>query len=510
MSLAAFGDGCHPSKKGTGRQASLSGMVTVLGLWIGGFLTGASLGRVGVIEDFVAATHAPWAFVGVVLGLALTKAHLAAACMVFGISGFIWGVHHAAPQACASGRGKVVRAPSWVQASGTYIVATSQGRRETQGVSLEVEERGTIERFGGRRLLTTCRSRLRVDPAPRQRDPSLLGLIRSSFDAGTHDWLERFPEVRRPWIRGLLFGQQSTLSEEVADAFRHLGLLHLLVVSGMHITLVAWLVERVTALPWILSYSLRLLGPRAYFVMLGVPRVLSMLLVAIYSVCVGLSQASLRALLVYGVWRFWRGLDGTVPLGQRLLIAATVQTWVAPLGFLSESTLLSWGAYLLVLRPDPVAGGALCLVSRAVWTQSQLAVLSGVVLGTVPVLGILANLLIVPLFPIAFGALVIILLTGSWAPRLEQVCWTIQDLIIKLVMVLEEVGQGMPGAWIHLERHHPGWLLIVGMCSCFFVLNALANLPITSPGVLGLVPAPRAENPSDGSRLSRTDSTPGG
>lgn len=96
-------------------------------------------------------------------------------------------------------------------------------------------------------------------------------------------------QVRRLWpepvsslIQGVLLGLQNDIPQDINDLFRRTGTIHILVVSGMHVMLLAQLLERVTK---------RWLTLRQRFVLLG-------LVLGAFCIITGLAASVIRASLM--------------------------------------------------------------------------------------------------------------------------------------------------------------------------------------------------------------------
>ena len=65
----------------------------------------------------------------------------------------------------------------------------------------------------------------------------------------------------RDWVRGLVSGRRDLLGRSDLQSFRDSGLMHLLVISGFHVNLIAGLAGLVMRFPWWLLYALGRLAP---------------------------------------------------------------------------------------------------------------------------------------------------------------------------------------------------------------------------------------------------------
>jgi predicted membrane metal-binding protein len=212
------------------------------------------------------------------------------------------------------------------------------------------------------------------------------------------------PFVVRAWLRSIVVGDKSRLAARVGDVFRKTGLYHLLVVSGQHVSLVAFLMSFVLRLPLQAAYAARLIAPPAWQRLAAALTVASIPLAVVYAAATGMSAASQRALVLFVVWQVTKVFFGSLPVTRRLLLGAALQAAFFPIGFLSEASLMSWAAYLLVIaEPKPLRAPLRKQVAHALWLQLQLLVVSGACFGQLPLLGLVANGLFVSLFTLMLG-----------------------------------------------------------------------------------------------------------
>lgn len=183
----------------------------------------------------------------------------------------------------------------------------------------------------------------REDPGPMRR-------LVSATQRWAADSVERrFDPDIAPLARAVALGEIGALGEEVLDAFRKTGTIHLLVVSGFHVALVAGLLPGLAALG---------LAPRrgAWAAALG--------LASLYVAVVGAEPPALRAGVVVAalavaaaVGRRAAGLN-SFGAAAVAVFAASPGAWLAPgtrLSFLAAGTLLACGAYVARRRAKPAA-----------------------------------------------------------------------------------------------------------------------------------------------------------
>lgn len=111
-----------------------------------------------------------------------------------------------------------------------------------------------------------------------ERNPGLISIIKRKFIAGMQTAL---PEPLAPFAMGLLVGQRATLPENTKQDLMHVGLTHIIAVSGYNLTI-------------ILQASKRLLAKQSKRLSLG----LSVSLISIFLLVTGFSASIVRAAIV--------------------------------------------------------------------------------------------------------------------------------------------------------------------------------------------------------------------
>lgn len=238
--------------------------------------------------------------------------------------------------------------------------------------------------------------------------------LANKLEHGMKGRVQSFGQPYRGWLQAVLMGDWSNLDGDVARQFRGAGLIHLLVLSGFHFSLVFFVFELLLRMVFGPLYLGRLISAQIWISTPFMSYAGTVVLGLIFLLATGVSQPALRAFLVYSCARGLRGFVGAKRPELWIVMAATLQLWVAPIGFWQRSNLFSWLAYLwLVLRPwqgkssglSPSRGKKLL----AIWNcQLGLAALSLILIGEQPTLGIFANIFLAPVFSVVF------VLSGIW------------------------------------------------------------------------------------------------
>jgi hypothetical protein len=214
--------------------------------------------------------------------------------------------------------------------------------------------------------------------------------------------LRRTGPLLSAWLGATLFGKTTEIGFRRKQSFKQTGLLHLLVVSGSHISLVAALFFRILLAPvWFLNL-LRLTPTVCWQYCYYGARIASIGFVWWYASLTGLACPAQRAAICYslkvvGVWR------------QRILVGVCLQALLFPCGWFSISNAMSWAAFLLLQGSNAQSFFGMfrqaTIFSLAVW----------ILIGSFSPLGIVANVVLAPWITVLIVAGVGILMLSPGA-----------------------------------------------------------------------------------------------
>ena len=152
-------------------------------------------------------------------------------------------------------------------------------------------------------------------------------------------------------LAALAVGDQAAIDRPGWDLFRVTGVAHLMSISGLHITLFAWLVGGLVRRLWRLQprWTLACPAPTA-------ARWLGWAAAAGYALLAGWGVPAQRTVWMIGVVVLLRTAGLRWPLHAVLLAAAVVVTVVDPWAMLQPGFWLSFGAVALLVASEPVKG----------------------------------------------------------------------------------------------------------------------------------------------------------
>ena len=199
-------------------------------------------------------------------------------------------------------------------------------------------------------------------------------------------------------IAALVVGDQNAIDRSDWDVFRATGVAHLMSISGLHVTMFAWLAAALLGLAWRRSAILCLLWPAQHAAVVG-----GMLLASAYAVFSGWgvpSQRTICMLVTVGLLRL-SGRRWPWPVVWALACAVVVAA--DPWALTQAGFWLSFVAVAVLFASDDAAKpgrGALAAARsmlREQWVVTvALAPLSLILFGQVSLVGMLANALAIP------------------------------------------------------------------------------------------------------------------
>jgi competence protein ComEC len=223
-------------------------------------------------------------------------------------------------------------------------------------------------------------------------NPSMIGDVRRGFAVGLQNAL---PEPVASFALGLLVGQRATLPEDVKVALLHVGLTHIIAVSGYNLTI-------------ILRASKRLMANRSKRISTG----LSISLIVIFLLITGFSASIVRAAVISGLSIYASYYGRTVESVLLILLVAAGTALYNPVYLWSDAGWhLSFLAFTGVIILAPLIAQRL-----PTWVQQSTIMLIAIesfaaglmatpyllhTFGQTSFIGLFANVLIVAFIPLA-------------------------------------------------------------------------------------------------------------
>lgn len=298
----------------------------------------------------------------------------------FFILGFLWGgIHHAPP--AHNDISKVYIAAPTMAPNGVLIVEDSQS-----GHKFSVRGVGSLGTYGKVTCSSGKVSCVFVSRIPQKAIPS--GFRQKLEDLRT-DLKLRMVSIDQPvygWLCGILLGDRAYMDRGKIAEFKKLGIYHLLIISGLHFTLLMSIISSFLSWPFRLLLASCIARSHYAVHMMVVHLTISLLVGGFYGALVGFSPSVARAYSVFLTMIFGRFIFGHLNYWQKLAAAFLVQSLLFPTQLFSLSTFMSWGAYLILVLPKARHSGNLFFPTNMEWlrrpmnTQVQLALLAAVCL----------------------------------------------------------------------------------------------------------------------------------
>ena len=299
-------------------------------------------------------------------------------------------------------------------------------------------------------------------------------------------------------LAALAIGDQGSIDSADWDVFRATGTAHLMAISGLHVTMFAWLAGAAISLLWRRSARLVLAVPAPVAARWG-----GLAAAAGYALLAGWGVPAQRTVWMLATAAVLASLSVRWPWPLVLAAAAVVVTVLDPWALLQAGFWLSFVAVGLLLASEPATreaaappasrrGHALAAVRSGVRTQAVatlgLAPLTIVFFQEISLVGFAANLAAIPLVTLVVTPLALLgaLATSLWGAG----AWLVQQL----AAVLGGMA-ALPGA-VWSAPVAPAWAQLLGLLAGLLVvmplpwrLRALA-VPLLLPLLFPALPRP--------------------
>lgn len=326
--------------------------------------------------------------------------------------GFFWGASHSAPSVTKSVQNSSIAQRNFFPSGSAVLVRAENGYFFAAGGG-ELNQNGKLYVFP--QAIWSLSRNSRFKPKAPLQTESWCGKLSRQMDVFFQTRIAKIPEDLRAFNSSLLLGKKEDLGK-LKETFKKLGLFHLLVVSGLHVSFISWAILCLVFTPFQVLYSLCLLSPNVWFVLKSCLRLLSIIFVVLYAIGIGFPSSTQRAVLLFICDQMTQIFGVSFAIKKRLLWALVLQSFLFPIDFLMVGSFLSWmtylGVYALVKGPNTFY--------RVLESQIALTLLIAGILGQLSIIGIFANLLVVPLMPLVFSCVVLQIfpeLIGSFLAR---------------------------------------------------------------------------------------------
>ncbi|OWQ91589.1 DNA internalization-related competence protein ComEC/Rec2 [Roseateles aquatilis] len=256
-------------------------------------------------------------------------------------------------------------------------------------------------------------------------------------------------------LTALSLGDQGAVGAADWALYRDTGVAHLLSVSGLHVTMFAWLAGAATGWAWRRTGGLCLRWPAPRAAMwVGVAAA------GLYTLFSGWGVPAQRTFGLLLILALLRQCGARWPWTLSLAVAAAVVCLVDPWALVQPGFWLSFCAVALLMAADQPAApgwrGALRGAWRTQWLVTLgLAPLTLLLFQQVSVVGLLANAVAIPLVTYAITPLA--MLGTAWSPL-----WTVGSWLVAALNTVLEALRDWPLAVWHLPWAPP-WAQALGL-----------------------------------------------
>ena len=291
-------------------------------------------------------------------------------------------------------------------------------------------------------------------------------------------------------IAALVTGDQAAIDRSDWDVFRATGIAHLLSISGLHVTMFAWVAAAAVGALWRRSQRLCLAWPAPHAAVVG-----GLLLATGYALFSGWGVPAQRTLLMLAAVAWLRLSGRRWPWPVTWLFACAVVVTADPWALMQAGFWLSFVAVGVLFATDrggpPLAGlvrrGVALVREQAVVTLA-LAPLSLLLFGQVSLVGLVANLVAIPWVTLVVTPLALlgVLLPSLW----DLAAWAVQAMGLALQALASwpfAVWTGaVPPLWAGAAGVLGGLLLALRLPAPVRALG----LPLLLPALLWQAPRP--------------------
>lgn len=235
-------------------------------------------------------------------------------------------------------------------------------------------------------------------------------------------------------VAALVTGDQRAIERSEWDLFRTTGVSHLMSISGLHITLFAWLAAAAVGAAWRRSQRLCLAWPAPSAALVG-----GLLLAGLYALFSGWGVPAQRTVAMLATVVLLRLSGRRWPWPQVWLLACAVVALADPWALLQPGFWLSFVAVAALFASNLIAAGAystgvkghfVAMLRQQAVVTLVLTPLGLLFFGQVSLVGMVANLLAIPWVTLVVTPLA---LAGVlWAPLWQAALWAVQGLVAVL------------------------------------------------------------------------------
>ncbi|MFK7825507.1 MAG: ComEC/Rec2 family competence protein [Oligoflexales bacterium] len=225
--------------------------------------------------------------------------------------------------------------------------------------------------------------------------------------------ISTLPHSIKTWIEALLLGKVGTISKDLQDALKFLGIYHIAIISGLHLSILSKLLNQALYMPINFLYSIRVLSPTLHILSKLFSDLVFLFFLIIYAESLCFTQPIQRAIILFGMGLIHSLFWGKSQQFSQIPYYLCCQALIFPLGFFSFSTFMSWGAYFVAVSPEHQIFGP--IIWQKIAKQLLLTLLCFSIFGELSLAGIIINLILNFFLPsLLISAITLIFVTGNY------------------------------------------------------------------------------------------------
>jgi len=277
--------------------------------------------------------------------------------------------------------------------------------------------------------------------------------------------LEAFvPEPAAGLGEGLLLGAKRAMGDELEEAFRRTGIIHIVVLSGYNIMIVAEAIMRLLS----------------FFFLPRVRMVIGVVVITAFALTVGLSATVVRASIMAVLVLIARATGRTTAILRTLTFAGLVMIAINPyllafdpgfqLSFLATLGLILLAPYIeRVFHMVPTKYQVREFFVATIATQIMVLPLLLYLMGQFSVVAVVVNVLVLSMVPVAMGLSFITGVLGWISAPLAVFVGYITNLSLVYILTVASLFSALPFAAFAVPAF-PFWIVIVLYCALGCVL----------------------------------------
>lgn len=271
------------------------------------------------------------------------------------------------------------------------------------------------------------------------------------------------PENYAGIMYGMLFGDRKYIEEEDIEAYKKAGVIHILAISGLHVSLISLLLYHILSL-----FSIK--KEHRFYI--------QFLFLVLYASLVGFMASVVRASLMILVFQYSIAFELYYHKWRALLISAILYLLCNIRHLVSVGFLLSYGSVLSIFYIFPIF--QVKIKNKFCHRIMNMAILSmAITIGTLPISlyffyglsigGVFANVLLIPMVPFLFFFTILGLFIGSLSLPLAKLLMGVSYCILEIFSVITKYIESIGGYIWYGKMHLIFCVLYIGICSIYIL-----------------------------------------